>query len=259
MKKFLSLAICVLTIGTASAQTMVYEDVQKHDTPFYPLYTYTQQGAPVQGPYTFPFYSFFFSVKDATGDAAFLNGGEYIGFCVNSMFPDPQTNDVSTFSAGPTLLTYNLGTGDYWDTDRNIKWDAIKNTIAHYSSQLRSFDPDGLAYAELVTGMQLAFTEIILDYDGTIGSIDINAGDAISKLNVDGDPITSGVPFDTYNYIRTNLIGTGDGGAFEVYTANVTGDVFQDLAFISAVPEPTTAIYLLVGAVVLAGRRARRH
>lgn len=247
------------TLPSAMTQTMQFENVQTHNSAFYPQYFFTQQGIPVQGPYAFAFYSFRFSVKNATGDASFLNGNDYIGFCVNTMFPDPQTNDVNTFSPTPDMLTYNLGTGDYWAADRTIKFEAISNTLAYYSGQLGTLDPDGQSYAELVTGINMAFTEVIVDYDGSLASIDLNAGNSTAAVNADGDPITSGVPFSVYNYIRSNLIGTGDGGGFEVFTANAPNDSSQDLVFIKAVPEPHTAALVGLGiAGMLAFRRNRR-
>lgn len=260
LKTLLSVIAILAAVTNLSGQTITFEDVQTHNSGLYPAYFYTQQGNPVQGPYTWPFTIFHFEVKNATGTAIPLNGQKFIGFCVNTMFPDPENNQTSNFATGPADLSYNLGTGDYWDTDRNIKWDAIRNTLAYYAYDLRNLDYNTQDYADLVTGINIAFTEIIVDYDGTLGSIDINAGNSTAWLNDQGAPITSGAAFSTYNYIRDNLIGQGNGGAFEVFASSQTGDVLQDLAFISAVPEPSSAILLIFGiGIVVIGFRSSQQ
>lgn len=248
-----------LSAGAALAQSLEYADVQTHNTAFYPHYVYTQAGNPaIGGPYSFAFYTFRFSIANATGDAAFLNGGDYIGFCVNTMFPDPSTGADATYSGTPSLLSYDIGNGDYWSTNRLMKFDAIANTLSYYADQLRSLDPDGQSYAELVTGINMAFTEIICDYDGTLGSIDITTGNSKAELDFNGTPITSGVPYDTYNYIRTHLIGTGTGGGVDVYTANAPNDNYQDVVFIPAVPEPRVVMLVGLGLGVLLARLRKR-
>lgn len=237
---------------------MVYDNVNNHNTPFYPQYVYTQQGSFAWGPWSFAYYGFRFDVKDATGSAAFLNGGSYIGICVNTMFPDPQNNDTATYSDTPALLTYDLGSGDYWATNRALKFAAIKDVLATYATQLRNLSPDGADYANIVSGIGLSVTEIVVDYDGTLGSINLNAGNSTAWLDMFGTPITSGAAFDVYTNIRDNVIGSGVGNSFEVYTANVSSSSYQDLAFISVVPEPSTYILFLGGAVALyAFRRGR--
>lgn len=261
MKNLLILTLILGTIATSrlEAQTLTYQNVQTHNNPNYTHYFFTQQGNPVQGPYGFAFYTFHFTATNTTGTATALEGQDFIGFCINSMYPDPQNGDIADFSTGPSLLTYNLGTGDYWAQNRNIKWEAIRNTLAYYANDLRTLNPAHSDYADLVTGINIAFTEVIVDYDGTLASIDINSGNSIAKLNDQGDPITSGIPFDTYNYIRNNLIGTGNGGSFEVFAGSKDGDAFQDLGFIAVVPESSTAALsltgLLTGFVLLQNRK----
>ncbi|CAN5611624.1 hypothetical protein BH09VER1_BH09VER1_21640 [soil metagenome] len=249
----------IVATSGALAQSLEYADVETHDTAFYPHYVYTQAGNPaIGGPYSFAFYTFRFSIVNATGSASFLNGGDYIGFCVNTMFPDPTTGADATYSGTPNLLSYDIGNGDYWTANRVIKFEAIANTLAYYADQLRSLDPDGQSYAELVTGINMAFTEIICDYDGTLGSIDITTGNSKAELDFSGTPITSGVPYDTYNYIRNNLIGTGTGGGLNVYTANAPNDNYQDVVFIPAVPEPRTVMLVALGLGAFLARLRRR-
>jgi len=70
-KTWLALCVVWLCAGMAYGQTIVYENVDNHNTIFYPQYVYTQQGS-FEWKYQFPIYGFTFGIKDATGSA---NGG----------------------------------------------------------------------------------------------------------------------------------------------------------------------------------------
>lgn len=257
----------ILAAGSAFAQSFVYDDVDTHDNSLYPNYVYTQQGSPDQGPYSFHFYSFHFTVSGGTGSASFLNGNDYIGFCVNTMFPDPSNGNPATYNNNGTLLSYNLGTGDYWGSNGVLKFNAMKDVLAYYGNQLRTTDPNSQSYADLVTGINLAFTEIICDFDGTIASMDLNNGNSTATLKFDGTPIASGtaldafnqsstgVAYDVYSYIRSNVVGSGVGSSYSVFTATAPTDAYQDVIFIAKVPEPTTTLLVFGGLCLVAFRR----
>lgn len=259
MKRKIIRSIFTLAImGAANAQTFQYDNLTNNSNAFYPSYRYTEQGA-TSRTFTYSYEAFRFSVKNGTGSASFLNGNDYIGFCVNPVFNFNETDDIDTFSATPNLLSYDVGNGDYWSVNRGIKFDAMANTLAFYSGQLTTLDPNSQAYAELVTGINISFTEIVVDYDGTLASIDLNSGNAMTRLDAAGTPITSGASFAVYEQIRDNLIGTGDGGSFQLFTATAPDDSRQDLVFFSAVPipEPSSTALLGLGGFALLLRRKR--
>lgn len=209
----------------------------------------------------FSFNAFNVRVVSGTGDAAALDGQDFLAFCVNLGYPGPATGvefgygtDASGFGYVPT----GSNGADYWGVQRIEKFNAIKDVMKAFGAPLAGGDQNSAGYQEWIMALTLGLNEIVADF-GTADFGRLDAGDLqVSLTSTDPDQIA------TWANIQSNLAqifaeaGSGNGADFTLFTASIADTQYQDLVMIP-VPEPSAA--LLTGAALLFGviRRRRDH
>lgn len=244
---------CMGMIRPASAQQITLSGVQNTGSSYFQPYRFTQHGQTIN----FEYYNFTFGVSSGTGLGASLAGGDYMGFCLSGFFSDPGDGYVYSVGTDATALSYSInGSGDFWLSHRQEKFDALTDVLAAFAPDFVGTPMASQEFADMVSAFNFLSTEIVLDYDGTLGSLDLSSGENLVR-NTDGSPVTGAV-LDLYTDMVAE-IGSGAGAGMTFYAAHPVWTGVQDLVFfdIHSVPEPGAA---LLAACVLpwwASRRSR--
>ncbi len=236
-------------LAPAQAQNITLDSVVANNYAGFPSLIFTQNGS--TGPGAMEAYNFSFGVSAGDGIGAPLVGGSYVGFCVNLFNSDPTTGNSLAIDTSGDVLSYEVGgSGDYWATGTSTKFMAIKNVLYANKDFFSTTDSNTQVYADMAAAFAILTNEIVIDYDGTLGSIDYAAGNN-SVTDSAGDPIAGNV-LAYYNTMLGQL-GT-DSSGFNLYAAGTTG-ITQDMVFF-AIPEPSSmGLVSLAGLLVLRRRR----
>lgn len=225
--------ILLFAVSTSKAQTIQFN------------VTGNYSGAPsyywVQGWSAASYQSITFSLTatSGTGTANPLVGQSFLAFCVNSIYPDPSNSTVLNFSTDGSTLSYYVGGSppvgggptNAWAVNTTLKYNALKDIFYTYAGQLNTLSKTSTAYHDLVAGINLAISEIVLDYDGTSASLDLTSGDAKTYASPPNNPIPSSAALTYFNTIKNSIAGSGVGAGFTLYSAGLTGEDDQDIIF----------------------------
>jgi hypothetical protein len=169
-----------------------------------------------------------------------------------------------------TQTVYCVDLSQYTDTKNTNKYEvvtldgleALKNAsnknlkIEGLYKLIRSSSASGMGNAfstknnDYAAAFQLITWDVLYDFDGTAGSIDIAKG----KFQV-GVPMSSAVTHH-YNSLKTGLLNEKNGAAISgIY--GLRNDCHQD--YIMAVPEPGTMFGLAMGAAAMLRKRAKKN
>ncbi len=191
-------------------------------------------------------------IQDAdngTGLGAQYNGRRVVTYCADleqQVNPGTSTFDIVDLSTIPSpSAIHPAGMGA-------IRAAAIES-LYDYARFGLGFDiASSTLNNDFAAAFQLVIWEIVYDYDGTAGSVDITSG-IFSATTPGGAPLTAGVNNFvndllanglTFNPAATNLYG--------LYNANK-----QDQIIVVIIPTPTAAGLGLLGLAGLAARRRR--
>ncbi|WP_461089712.1 DUF7507 domain-containing protein [Spirosoma gilvum] len=229
-------------MANSFAQDIQFTNVSSTPTTNIPVYRYynaNDGSSPYWNNLNIPYYNFKMTVTGAIGAAAALNGHAVQGFCVNPLFDDPNSSVLYTYATDGSQLSYDLGLGDNWAVNRTLKFNAIKNIFATYYTQLATMDWTTQAYGDLSAAIGMAISEIVMDYDGTAASLDLNSGNSTITESGGTTPITSGNALTIFNTIKNSVINNGSGTNFTLYVASNSGNTKQDVIFFDVCPIPT--------------------
>lgn len=241
----------LLVAGSVSAQTgmISFDDPVEPTNSYYQSYAFNHAGD-IE---THAYKPFTVVVDYGTGAASSLVGETYLAFCVNPVYTTPGAGTSFNYATNASVLSYDINGVDYWSINATAKYDALKDIFATYANQLLTLDPASQESAYLNTAIGLAISEIVMDYDGTFASFNLNSGNSI-VTNPDFTAI-SGAVLDYYSGI-TSVVGSGVGKGFTLHAAGENTHNSQDLVFFN-VPEPGSAFLLLTAGLGLIFRRRR--
>lgn len=249
-------AVTVAGISSVTAQNITLDNVVPNDGDSFPSLTFTQFGSDGGGP--IHAYNFSFGVTAGTGSGASLVGGNYLGFCVNLFLPDPTTGDNMAVDSTGGVLSYSFnGSSDVWKADTAIKYDALKDVLFAYEPLFTSTSRSSQQFYDMTAAFSVLTNEIVIDYDGTLGSIDLSSGNN-TVTDSSGDPISGNVV--AYYNAMYGQIGNGKGSGFQLYSAawpdsDATAGP-QDMVFF-AIPEPSVLSLTPMAALMLLRRRRK--
>lgn len=254
--RFTSLAATIAGLAAAHAQNITLDNVVANDGPGFQELIFTQFGSSPIGP--MHAYNFSFGVSSGTGAGASLVGGYYMGFCVNTFLTDPANGDVMLVDDTGDALSYSVnGSADVWNIGTSLKYAAIKDVLYAYEPLFSSTATTSQAFLDMSAAFSILSSELAIDYDGTLGSIDPTSGNNL-VTDAFGNPISGAVA--TYYSSMLAEVGTGNGAGFQLHSAGWPGSDpaagTQDMVFF-AIPEPTV-LSLAPLAGILALRRRRK-
>lgn len=203
---------------------------------------------------TLSFNAFNVTVGSGTGAAEGLVGQSFLALCINLRYESPAANLDYVYSNGSELLSYNpTGSGDFWNNAREAKYTAINNVIAALGSNLVAMDQSGPEFQEWMVAMSFALSEIIADYDGTVGSLSLTAGNNQFSYISNGQPVDGSI-YSKYQQ-AIGYISTAAAPGSSLRLATIDNSVNQDVILIP-VPEPSmVSLAGLMGALGLLRRR----
>ena len=199
------------------------------------------------------FNAFNVTVGSGTGAAASLVGQSYLALCINLRYEAPAADLDYTYVTDGASLNYEAGSGDFWDANRAAKYTAVSNVIAALGSDLVSMNQGEAEFQEWMVAMSFALSEIIADYDGTVGSLSLASGDNQFRNVLDDSPI-SGSLLAKYQQAIGHISTPAD-PAFVLQAAVINNTTNQDVILIP-VPEPSViSLAGILGAFGLLRRR----
>jgi len=255
MKQSIAQLLALLTLSSAYAQTgsISFDTPVEPTNSYYVSYLFNNAGDTETRAYK----PFSLTVDTGSGAAAGLVGQQFLGFCVNPVFTTPGSGVDFNYDLTGDVLSYDLdGAGpgpDYWNVNTYIKYSALKDVFATYANVLTTLDPSSADAALLNTAIGFAVNEIVMDYDGTSTSLNLNLGNSLI-LNGDTTQI-SGSVLAAYQSV-TSSIGSGAGANFTLHAAGEGTNLAQDVVFF-AVPEPGGALLIMFAGIGLMIRRRR--
>lgn len=205
--------------------------------------------------------AFTLTVGAGTGAAAALVGQQFLGFCVNFGFGDPDAGVGYTLSTNGNDLSYDpddVGNPvpDLWAVNRTAKYDAIRDVISAYGAGIASLDQNTADFQQRALGLSMALWEITADYDpiAGLGSLSLVGGD-YQLYDINGIALTN--TDASYGYFQQYILsaGTGVGAGSTLYGAGTADRNYQDVILVP-VPEPATT---LLGGLALLGFMRRKR
>ena len=250
--KLVPLFSALLLSSLAHAQDLINFSVVD-STPFTSFGVYrSNEAGVVRDNLTFD--AFNVTVGSATGAAESLVGQSYLALCINLRYEAPAAGLDYTYVTDSTAMSYEAGSGDFWDANRAAKYTAVSNVIAALGSDLVAMNQAGdPQFEEWMIAINFALSEIIADYDGTVDSLSLAAGNNQFSNAFDDSPI-SGSLSDKYLQAISHISTQAD-PAFVLQAAVINNSTNQDVILIP-VPEPSViSLAGILGAFGLLRRR----
>ncbi len=181
-------------------------------------------------------------MSDGTGAASGLNG-EYITFCTEIV----QTVSMNATEFELVALENAPNTGPMGAT----KAQAIRDIFAYANGSQYTSNSDG-DNKNFVAAFQIAIWEIVYDYDGTLGSLDVEKGD-LTVTDIHRSNLSDGIVDHLIDLFGNVGVGSDMPGLFAVTSAS-----FQDQLVMIPLPAPLAMGALGLAAVIWRRRKLAR-